>query len=119
VCAASAGPSISTSHYNTAMRRIAAVLLLAASVASAAPKKSAPKVVAPEQFPHPVALFLASLSSDGKRNVVYKAQAIGTHFFFEEPSGVTVYAFDGTQYVKAEFLKGSTLSRAVKKYAKR
>jgi len=100
------------------MRRFAVVLLLAATIASAAPKKK-PKTIAPDQVPHPVALFLASLSADGKRNVIYKAEALGTHFFFEEPTGVTVYAFDGTGYAKTEFLKGYTLSRAVKKYAKK
>lgn len=100
------------------MRRIVAVLLLAATVVSAAPKKKAapPKTIAPDQIAHPIALFLASLSSDGKRSVTYKAEARGTHFFFEESSGVTVYTFDGTQYVKTEFLKGYKLGRAVKKY---
>ena len=99
------------------MRRLIAVLLLTATIASAAPKKkSAPKTVAPEEFPHATAMFVASLSNDGKRSVTYKAQALGTHFFFEEPNGVTVYIFDGTQYAKKEFLRGYTLSRAVRKY---
>jgi len=99
------------------MRRIVAVLLLAATVASAAPKKtSAPKTIAPDSFPHASALFVASLSNDGKRSVTYKAEALGTLFFFEEASGVTVYTFDGAQYAKTAFLKGYTLSRAIRKY---
>jgi len=100
------------------MRRIVAVLLLAATVVSAAPKKkaAASKPLAPDELPHPIALFLSNLSSDGKRSVTYKAQAIGTMFFFEEATGVTVYTFDGDKYVKKERLAGYTLARAVKKY---
>ena len=100
------------------MRRFVAVLLLAAAVTSSAAtkKKTTPKPVAPEQIAHPVALFLASLSADGKRGVTYKAQALGTHFFFEESSGVTVYTFNGDAYAKTEFLKGYTLTRAVNRY---
>ena len=45
-----------------------------------------------------------------------KAIAVGTHFFFEESAGVTVYVFDGTDYKKERFLKGATLSSALKKY---
>ena len=32
--------------------------------------------------------------------------------------GVTVYHFDNGQYVKKEFMRGSTLVKALKKYAK-
>lgn len=49
--------------------------------------------------------------------MTFKARAYGTRFFFEEPSGVTVYRFANGQYVKEEFLGGVKLERAVKKYA--
>ena len=44
---------------------------------------------------------------------------MGTHFFFEEPIGVTVYTFDGRGYRRETFLKGFTLTKAIKKYAAR
>lgn len=62
-------------------------------------------------------MFLASLSGDGRQQVVFKAAAMGTHFFFEEPAGVAVYTYDGRGYRKTTFLKGFTLTRAIKKYA--
>ncbi len=76
-----------------------------------------PKHVAPETVPHPTAMFLASLSGDGRQQVTFKAAAMGTHFFFEEPSGVTVYVFDGRGYRRETFLKGFTLAKAIKRYA--
>jgi len=86
----------------------------------AVPALAAPKPpVAPASIPHPVAMFLASLSADGKTKITYAATARGTHFFFEESGGVTVYAFDGDGYRKAEFLKGYTLAKALKKYSGR
>jgi hypothetical protein len=95
-------------------RIAAAALLLFAISAPAAPP---PKRVAPEVVPHPTAMFLASLSGDGRQEVTFKAAAMGTHFFFEEPTGVTVYAFDGRGYRRESFLKGFTLARALKRYA--
>lgn len=95
-------------------RIIAAALILTASLAWAAP----PKAVAPNSIPHATALFLAGLSSGGKTKVTFKAAAIGTRFFFEEPPGVSVYVYDGTGYRKETFLKGFTLARALKKYSK-
>ena len=40
-------------------------------------------------------------------------------FFFEEPTGVTVYRFDNGRYIKEEFLRGSNLTKAVKRYAQK
>ena len=102
------------------MRRFAVLALVAALSLSAAPKKkSAPPPVAPEALPHSIAMFLGSLCNGGARPVTFKARALGVRFFFEEPGGVTVYRFADGQYVKEEFLRGSTLDRAVKKYAAR
>ncbi len=84
---------------------------------AAVPIFAAPKPVAPPAIPHSVAMFLASLSGDGKTKVTYAATARGTNFFFEESGGVTVYSFDGDGYRKAEFLRGYTLSKALKKYS--
>jgi len=89
----------------------AAALLLFAVIASAAPK-----AIAPPTLPHPVAMFLANLSSGGKQRVTFKAAASGTHFFFEESAGVTVYVFDGGGYRKETFLKSATLASAMKRY---
>ncbi|HEV2720310.1 MAG TPA: hypothetical protein VG323_09865 [Thermoanaerobaculia bacterium] len=95
------------------MRRMIVLFLLLATVSAFA----APKSVAPPAIPHAVAMFMASLSADGKTKVTYAATARGTYFFFEESGGVTVYSFDGDGYRKAEFLKGYTLSKALKKYS--
>lgn len=95
-------------------RTIVALLLFAGSAFAAAPKRIAPETVA-----HPTAMFLASLSGDGRQAVTFKAAAMGTHFFFEEPTGVTVYTYDGVGYRREIFLKGFTLSRAIKRYAAR
>jgi len=93
-------------------RMTALLLFLAAASAFAAPKPPA----APEMIPHSVAMFMATLAGDGKTKVTYTATARGTHFFFEESGGVTVYSFDGEGYRKSEFLKGYTLAKALKKY---
>jgi len=77
---------------------------------------AAPKPVAPDTLPHSSALFLAGLANDGKRTVTYRAMARNTHFFLEEPAGVTVYVYDGNGYKKEAFLRGVKLERAVKKY---
>ncbi len=97
------------------LQRIVLVASLFILLAAAPP----PKPVAPATLPHPIAMFLADLCSDGKKKVAFKAAAMGTRFFFEETAGVTVYAFDGnSSYRKETFLKGYTLARAMKKYAK-
>ncbi len=95
-------------------RTFVALLFFAGSVFAAA----APKHIAPETVPHPTAMFLASLSGDGRQQVVFKAAAMGTHFFFEEPTGVTVYGYDGRGYRRQTFLKGYTLTKAIKRYAR-
>jgi hypothetical protein len=69
-------------------RTIVALLFFAASAFAAAP----PKRVAPETMPHQTAMFLASLSGDGRQQVVFKAAAMGTYFFFEEPTGGTLFS---------------------------
>ena len=100
------------------MKRAFITLLLIATIAlTAAPKKPAP--IAPAAVDHPIALFLNQLSNSGKRQVTFKASAIGTRFFFEETSGVTVYRFEGGKYVKEKFLPGSKLPAAMKRYAAR
>jgi hypothetical protein len=64
-----------------------------------------------------MAMFLGELSHNGKERVTFRASALGTHFFLEEPAGVTVYVYDETVgYRKETFLKGFTLAKAVKKY---
>ncbi|MCU1244107.1 MAG: hypothetical protein JWN02_17 [Acidobacteria bacterium] len=104
---------------------VAAVLLSAlSSLGATAPKAKAgksspaPNLIAPDTLPHPFALFLAELSGEGQKRVTYKATALGTHFFFEETPGVTVYVYDGKSYRREAFLKGATLSGAVAKYRK-
>lgn len=101
---------------------IVAFVTLALAAAGAAPTKkapAAPATAAPQQIPHPMALFLSAMANDGKRQVTFRATAFGTHFFLEEPSGVTVYRFEKGEYVKHEFLKGAKLASALKKYAKK
>ena len=101
------------------MRRLAILLLIAALPLAGAPaKKKAPAPVAPPAVAHPIALFLNELSNDGKRTVTFKASAMGTRFYFEEPAGVTVYRFNNGQYVKETFLAGAKLPGAMKRFAK-
>ena len=101
------------------MRKLAVfVVLLAALSALGAPAKSKPKPIAPDAVAHPIALFLSELSREGKRTVTFKASAVGTRFFFEEPTGVTVYRFDNGRYVKEKFLPGARLASAMKRYPK-
>jgi hypothetical protein len=105
---------------------LAAAVLLSAlpSFGATAPKAKAkksspaPNLIAPDTLPHPFALFLAELSGEGRKRVAYKATALGTHFFFEETPGVTVYVYDGKSYRREAFLKGATLSSAVARYRK-
>ena len=103
------------------MQRLVAgliALLLALSLTAAPAKKKAtpPAPAAPDVVPHSIALFLGSLSKDGARQVTFKATAMGTRFFLEEPTGVTIYRYDKGHYVKQEFLRGTTLAKAVKRY---
>ena len=96
-------------HY----RAVLVTLLVAILTMGAAP---GPKRTAPDVLPHSVAMFLATLSGDGHNRITFKASALGRHFYFEEPAGVTVYFFDGTGYRKQIFMRGATLSAAIKKY---
>lgn len=95
----------------------------AAKTPPKAAKKAAPKAVtkslAPDTVSHPIALFLSQMCSDGKKRVTFKANAIGTRFFLEEPTGVSIYGFDGTAYRKESFVKGSTIDKVLKRYAVR
>ena len=93
-------------------------LAFALSLLAATPKRQTPARIAPDVLPHTIAQFLRGMSRDGSRQVTFKATAVGTRFFFEETTGVTVYRFDNGKYVREEFLRGSTLAKAVKKYAK-
>jgi hypothetical protein len=104
----------------TAAILLSALLSFGATAPKAKAKKSspAPNLVAPDTLPHPFALFLAEMSGEGQKRVAYKATALGTHFFFEETPGVTVYVYDGKSYRRDAFLKGATLSSAVAKYRK-
>jgi hypothetical protein len=111
------------------MRKLAVlVLFLAVGVsgaakkppASAAPKKpTPPATICPETIPHPIALFLGTLSKEGTRQVTFKAAAIGTRFFFEEPKGVGVYRFVNGNYIREDFFRGTTLPKVMKRYAKK
>ena len=94
------------------LKKLIAITLLVVS----ATVYAAPKPVAPDTLAHSSALFLAGLANDGKRTVTYRAMARNTHFFLEEPAGVTVYVYDGSGYTKQAFLRGVKLERAVKKY---
>lgn len=106
------------------MRILAATLTFTLLVA-AAPKSSSkkpaaparPATVAPDTMAHAMAMFLTSLSHDGKQRVTFKAAASGTHFFLEEPAGVTVYTFADGGYKKETFLAKTTLEKAMKQYA--
>jgi len=103
------------------MRRIAIVLLLLTlSLSAATPKKEQPtgSAYVPAEVPHAVAQFLRGMSKDGARSVTFKASATGTHFFFEDAAGVTVYQFTNGHYTKTAFLPGTKLSAAMKKYAR-
>lgn len=111
-------------RYRLTLLLIAAICLLGATpAAKSTPKpasrpatKQATKPIAPDSIAHSNALFLRTLSDDGKQIVHFRAAAIDKHFFFEEPAGVSVYEFDGTGYKKVELLRGATLGKAMKKY---
>src|SRR3954468_19523207 len=115
-CSAASGPSV---------RNIAAQLTISCmrlhyfftAVLLAVTAAAAAKMIAPPTIPHPMAMYLQTLSNDGKDKVTFRASAIGTHFFLEEPGGVTVYVYEeSVGYRKEVFLKGSTLAKAMKKY---
>ena len=105
-----------TANVQYAMLRPFAAAALFFAVAMTASAATKPKAIAPTTMPHPVAMFLSSLSSGGKQRVTFKAAAAGTHFFFEEAAGVTVYVFDGAGYRREAFLKSATLAGAMKRY---
>ena len=97
-----------------------ALLALALFLVAATPKpKPKAEPIAPAKIEHVNALFLSDLSNSGKRPVTFRASAIGTMFFFEEPLGVTVYRFSNGGYEREEFLRGMKLAGAMKKYAVR
>lgn len=100
------------------MRKSAVFLVLALlCLCVVGAKKATPPVThAPAALPHQIALFLATLSDDGARTVTFKAVARDKFFFLEEPSGVTVYRWENGGYVKAEFLRASTLAKAIKRH---
>jgi hypothetical protein len=102
-------------------KSVVLLFVLAVSVSAATPKKAKlPSTYAPEAVPHSIALFLGSMSNQGGRAITFKATAMGTRFFFEEPGkGVTVYRFENGSYIKEEYLRNFTLDRAVKRYAKK
>lgn len=103
------------------MRRAAVLVVVFAltlPLAATAPRRRVPVTIAPDAVPHAIALFLGTLSRDGGRQVTFKATAVGMRFFFEEPTGVTVYMFDQGRYVKEEFLRGYSLTKAVKRYSR-
>jgi hypothetical protein len=99
------------------IRNLVLLIVLAALPLAGAPKKSS--AVAPSLVPHPIAMFLDQLCNNGKKQITFKASAVGTRFFFEEPSGVTVYRFVNGEYVKESFLAGSKLGSAMKRYPSR
>ena len=96
-------------------RWIVVLTLFTSTALAAAPPA---RRIAPETVAHPTAMFLATLSGDGRQEISFKAAAMGTHFFFEEPGGVTVYDFDGQVYRRERFLKGASLAKAIKQFAK-
>ncbi|HKR62678.1 MAG TPA: hypothetical protein VJZ00_03010 [Thermoanaerobaculia bacterium] len=100
------------------MRPFAFALTLLLTLGLAAAPKKQPAPIAPSTIAHPVALFLGDLSKEGARSVTFKAVARGTHFFFEESTGVTVYRFANGSYVKETFMRGAKLAAAIKKYEK-
>ena len=103
------------------MRNVVVLVLVAAFTIAAAPakKKTAPPkptLAAPAEVPHAFAMFLGTLSNGGTRPVTFRARALGVRFFFEEPSGTTVYRFEKGKYVREGFLRNVRLDGAVKKY---
>ena len=104
------------------MRKLAVLLIfiLSISVLGATPKRPpAATTVAPETFPHPMALFLDGMSDHGTRSVTFRARALGVRFFFEDPTGVTVYRYDDGRYVREEVLTGVKMEKAVMRYAQK
>jgi hypothetical protein len=96
---------------------VAAVLLATTTTFAAPPPKS--KIVAPDVVPYPTAMFLNSLSNNGKSRVSFRAAATGTRFFFEETAGVSVYLYNGVNYRRETLLKRTTLEKAMKAYNKK
>jgi hypothetical protein len=101
------------------LKRMLLAALAAALLVAAAPKP-APKTTtatAPAAIAHPMAMFLAKMSNAKK--VTFSARAVGKRFFLEESAGVSVYAFNGSDYRREAFLKGLTLAQAIRRYDKR
>lgn len=96
--------------------------LLVVPIVAAPPAKKKPAPaptpvpLAPQTLPHHIALFLAEISHEGARAVTFRATAVGTRFFLEEGSGVTVYVFRNGEYVKETFLPNTTLAKATRRY---
>lgn len=101
------------------MRRAESVLLIFLMTLPlfAATARKKPRSIAPPALAHPTALFLSELSAEGSRQVTFKALAVGTRFFFEEQSGVTVYRFVDGQYVREAFHAGLRLPSVLKRYS--
>lgn len=96
---------------------VVAALFLFGTTMFAAPPVRSVKPVAPDRLAHPDAMFLSSLCDRGTRRITFKATAIGTHFFLEEPAGVSVYVYDGLGYRREKFIKKTTLEKVLKQYA--
>ena len=99
------------------MRRVVLLVVVALLTVSAAPPRRTSDI-APEIVPHSFALFLGTLSTNGTRQVTFRARAEGLRFFFEEHTGVTVYRFSNGNYRREEFLRAYSLEQAIKRYAK-
>jgi hypothetical protein len=97
------------------LKRTLLACVAAALLVAAAPKP--PVGTAPATIAHPMAMFLAKMSNAKK--VTFCARAVGKRFFLEENAGVSVYLFNGNDYRREAFLKGATLSQAIKRYDKR
>ncbi|MEA2569020.1 MAG: hypothetical protein QOI24_1021 [Acidobacteriota bacterium] len=97
------------------LKRTLLACVATALLVAAAPKPSA--ATAPATIAHPMAMFLAKMSNAKK--VTFSARAVGKRFFLEETAGVSVYLFNGNDYRREAFLKGVTLSQAIKRYNKR
>lgn len=88
-----------------------------APVAAPVGKPAPVSRLAPPSVPHPVAMFLANWTQEGKHEVSFKAVASGTRFFLEDRSGVSVYRFEGSGYVGEIFLPKASLASARKRFS--
>jgi hypothetical protein len=113
-----AAPKPASKPSSTAAKKPASKKPASKSASKAAPKPAV-KPIAPETLPHPIAMFLSQMCGGGKKRVSFKAQAVGTRFFFEDSTGVAIYGFDGVAYRKESFAKGSTIEKVLKRYGQR